>query len=118
MTSEIRELKMPNGKPIFVEVEISDKEISPKPSGRPKDLPAGAEAVGILDDALNSMKLFQENITNMAETVYDSLKDLKPEEWSLEMNIGFQGEVNPVPFIATGKMNGGIKVTAKWKKGS
>jgi hypothetical protein len=73
MTSEIRELQMPNGRPIFVEVEISDKEISLTPSERPKDLPAGAEAVGIIDDALNSMKLFQENITNMAETVYDRL---------------------------------------------
>ncbi len=120
MAKEIRELQMPNGKRVFVEVELTDvdMDISSNSSEQTGDLPPGAEPVGIIDDALIGMKLFQENIANMAETVYDSLKGLEPDECSVEMNIGFKGKGTAIPFIAGGEMQGGIKVTATWKKES
>lgn len=116
MATEIRELRLSNEKRIFVEVEIAENNSITAFAPQVKDLPAGAEPAGMLDDALIGMKLFQENITNMAESVYNSLTELKPDEWSVEMNIGFKGKATPIPFIATGEMEGGIKVTVTWKK--
>lgn len=116
MKTEIRKLQLPNGKCVFIEVEIVDDINIPKSSSAPNDLPPGAEPTGIVDDAIIGMKLFQENISNMAESVYDSLKDLKPDEWTVEMNIGFKGKATPIPFIATGELAGGVKVIATWKK--
>jgi hypothetical protein len=63
------------------------------------------------------MMLFQENITTMAESVYDSLKTLKPDAWGVEMYIGFKGRSTPIPFIASCELEGGVKVTVTWKKG-
>lgn len=38
-------------------------------------------------------------------------------EWSLEVNIGFEGEAG-IPFVANGKANAAVKVSATWKKGA
>ena len=116
MITEIRELQLPNGKRVFVEVEIVENVSASTFPSKMDDLPPGAEPTGILEDAIISMKLFQENITNMAESVYESLKELKPDEWKVEMNIGFKGKATPIPFIASGELEGGIKVTATWRK--
>jgi len=115
MNTAIRELKLSNGECIFVEVEIDDIHL-PSLSKQPDDLPPGAEATGIIDDAVISMKLFQENIRNMAKSVYDSLKDMSPNEWTVAMNIGFKGKATPIPFIASGELEGVVKVTATWKR--
>lgn len=116
MSTEIRELQLPNGKRVFVEVDITKDIHLPGVSEQPGDLPPGAEPTGIVEDAVIGMKLFQENIKNMAECVYDSLKEMKPDEWTVEMNIGFKGKSTPIPFIAGGELGGGIKVSATWKK--
>lgn len=46
--------------------------------------------------------------------VQSALESSKPEEWSLEFNIGFKAETG-LPFIAKGEANAAVKVTAKWK---
>jgi hypothetical protein len=52
----------------------------------------------------------------MVESVHASLKAANPDEWSVEMNIGFKGKATPIPYIASGELDGGIKITATWKK--
>jgi hypothetical protein len=44
------------------------------------------------------------------------VKAANPDEWSVEMNIGFKGKATPIPYIASGELDGGIKITATWKK--
>lgn len=116
MTTEIRELYLTNDKRVFIEVEIADDARLPSVLAIPEDLPPGAEPTGILTDAFISMKLFQENVRNMAESVERSLQGLNADEWSVELSIGFTGKVTPIPYIASGELEGGIKVTATWKK--
>ncbi len=65
MATEIQELQLPNGKRVFVEVEIVDDINLPNLRKELHDLPPGAEPTGIVDDALNGMRLFQENISFM-----------------------------------------------------
>jgi hypothetical protein len=38
-------------------------------------------------------------------------------EWTVEVSVGFEAQ-SGLPFIATGKANGAVKVTAKWAKES
>ena len=79
------------------------------------DLPPGAEPTGILDDMIISGKLLQETISSTVENVHQSLQKAKPDEWSVELNIGFEStEKGIISYL--GKGNGSLKVTATWKK--
>lgn len=48
-------------------------------------------------------------------TIGRGMNKMSPYEWSVEITIGFAGE-NNIPFLAKGSVDGGVKVTAKWKK--
>jgi hypothetical protein len=50
----------------------------------------------------------------VTQPVRDALAASQPEEWSVELNLGFKGEAG-VPCLTKGEANGSIKVTAKWK---
>lgn len=116
MASEIQELHLQNGKSIFIEVQIAeDINLRNSPSDI-DDLPPGAEPTGFKDGFAFTMFLFRENIRNMAETVHEALKDMSPDEWGVEMNIGFKGTATPIPFIASGELESGVKVSVTWKK--
>lgn len=84
----------------------------------PADLPPGAEPTGLFDDAIIGGRLLQETIANTAQSVYDSLQEMQPDEWSVELNIGFKGKATIIPILVSGEGNGSLKVTAKWKKDS
>ena len=123
MTHEIRELQLENGTRIWVEVDPVD--VAPVAAGPGDeaptgflsgDLPPGAEPTGIRAKTQTAMSLFQETIATMATTVRDSLEEVAPDKWTVEMNIGFKGKTSPIPFIATGEMTGGVKVIATWEK--
>jgi len=79
------------------------------------DLPKGAEAIGIIDDVKNSMSLLKEDLKGITNSVKNAFDESKPDEFSIEVSIGFTGE-GAIPFIASAKSNAGIKVKATWKK--
>ena len=118
MTLEISQLNLPDGKRLWVEVQPADETpVEESPTGfLSVDLPPCAEPTGMREKVDSAMSLFQETITAMATTVRDSLEEVAPAKWTVEMNIGFKGKTSPIPFIATGEMAGGIKVTATWEK--
>ena len=115
MPTQIQKIQLDDGDFIFVEVDISDDRKFESQSYLPDDLPPGAEPTGVME-SVHSVLLLKGNIRGMAAIVHSSLKDLEPDEWSIEMNIGFKGSAAPIPFIATGEVEGGIKVSATWKK--
>ncbi len=119
----ITSMKLADGSTILVEVDsaveqdfninelLSDTHSSPAPS----DLPPGAEVTGSgsSNDAIG--KLLQKTISGPAQATLDSLRELKPDEWSVELNIGFEStDKGIVSYL--GKGNASLKVTAKWKK--
>ncbi len=116
MATQIQEIQMSDGEKIFVAVEVSDDIAVPIAFKEIKDLPPGAEPTGVVNDAIMSMYLFKACIKSMAKSARDALKDVNPDEFSVEMNIGFIGKTNPIPFIAGADLQGGVKVTATWKK--
>ena len=108
-----------NGKTIWIEVD--DIQVAQPPqttSNHPADLRGSAAPVGAVGD------FFKEKIASIADTleaivgtVDKGIEKISPDEWSVELTIGFAGEHN-IPFVATGSVNGGVKVNAKWKKSS
>jgi hypothetical protein len=55
-------------------------------------------------------------LSALATTVRDALNQAEPEEWTLEIHLGFKAN-GGIPFITEGKVNGAVKVIATWKKG-
>ena len=75
------------------------------------------EEIGFIDDIKISMELLKDDLQSIAKTIQDSFKENQPDEFSVEVNFGFAGEL-AIPYITSAKSNGGIKVKATWKKGS
>lgn len=113
----VQEIKISENESIWVEYEDVDIK-APLKKGEQDidDMPEGAEPVGFAEDFADAVQLIKSNIASMASLVHESLKDNQPEEWGVELNIGFKGRANIIPVILSGETTGGIKVTAKWTK--
>lgn len=115
--SEIKSIELANGRTIFVEMQTAEvPTITKRHDADQYDFPEGAEAVGFKEDVADAIEALKDNIRELAETVHASLQSRQPDEWTLEMNIGFKGTTRPIPVILSGEASGGIKVTATWKK--
>ncbi len=115
--SEIKSIELANGRTIYVEMQTAAvPTINKRHAVDQDDLPEGAEAVGFKEDIADAIEALKDNIRELAETVHSSLQARQPDEWTLEMNIGFKGTTRPIPVILSGEASGGIKVTATWKK--
>jgi Trypsin-co-occurring domain 1 len=123
-TLMIRKLKLDNGHEIYVEVDdlnqtvpglIQAGSLTPQ-----NDMPPGAEPTGRMQEALMDAviggKLLQETIAGAAQLVFNGLKDLQADEWSVELNIGLKAEASIIPVLVKGEGNASLKVTVKWKK--
>ena len=112
----VKAFKLASGETIYVEVEEADIQIYQEETANISDLPPGAEPTGLVDDVIIGGQLLQESIRGVAQSVRDSLKDMKPDEWSVEINIGMKGKATIIPVLVSGEGNGSIKVIAKWKR--
>ena len=72
------------------------------------------EQVNALDDVKEAGSRVLGTIQALSKTVQTALADANPNEWSLEINLGFKGTTG-IPFIAAGEANGTVKIIAKWK---
>lgn len=113
MATQIQEIRLPDGELFFVAVEVSDEIAIPYILKEIKDLPPGAEPTGVARDTID---LFNACIKNVVKITRDALEDIRPDEFTVEMSIGFVGKATPIPYIAGAGLEGGVKVTATWKK--
>jgi len=120
---KIEAIALDNNNNIFVEVvdiNISDevREKMKKQFSKPSQMDGladDAEEVGLFDDVKMSMDLIKYDLSNIAKTVKESFKENQPNEFSVEVNFSFAGEL-AIPYITSAKSNAGIKVKAIWKK--
>lgn len=113
----IQPFQLEDGTTIYVEVDAEQlPSIVVNSADLPADLPPGAEPTGILDNAIIGVKLLKETISGTAQSVFDSLKALNPDEWSVEINLAFKGQGSTVIPVLSGEGEGSLKVTATWKK--
>jgi len=123
---KIKKIELENGHSLFVEVlevEFSDdiEDNFKKKKSIISDLPEDADPINAIDDMKNNIKmgmeLLKDDLRNIVESVQDALIENQPDKFSVEVSFGFAGE-GAIPFIASAKADGGIKVKATWKKGS
>lgn len=92
---------------IYVEVtEIQQVE------AKSKD---GFEKTTAVDQLVSAGEQVRSTISALAAMVQEALSHAQPAEWTLEINIGFNGKAG-IPFVAEGGANGAVKVSAKWKQ--
>ena len=97
-----------NGETVYIEVV--------------KDADSPLTGVGEWEETSAAQKLAEagervrSTLSALATTVRAALDKAEPEEWTLEINLGFKAN-GGIPFITEGEANGAVKVTAKWKKG-
>jgi len=107
-----------SGAVIFVAVR--DTEIKHKSGGHStgpaSDLPAGAEAVGAKEKLADTLSAIGSLIDAAAEIVEKAIARHAPSEIGLELNVGFSGGVNPIPFLVNAEGEAAIKITATWSK--
>jgi hypothetical protein len=102
-----------NGKVVMIEVENIDV-ITPIQAHEMKDLRGSAQPTSALagDKIINHIVEVADALEAVVGSVEQGMQNLRPGEWSVELNMGFTVEGNV--FIAKGAVNSGFKVTAKW----
>jgi hypothetical protein len=78
-------------------------------------LPDYLEHTSVKDKMITAADAVRDTIAALAETVQQGLAALEPDEWKLELNLGFKGKTG-LPFVAEGEANGAVKVCATWKR--
>lgn len=116
MSKQIKPFQLPGGATIYVEAEDVDTPTQPGQKRKVPGLPEGAEPTSTLNDLVDGGKALQETISQTAQTVLDSLENLQPDEFQLELNIGLKGKANIIPVLVSSEGNASIKITAKWVK--
>lgn len=102
-----REVKI-DGISLFVEV---DEASAGPPPGQPGLVERGAVADKVRDIGADLRNL----LGAVTRPLRQALDEAEPEEWTLELSLGFKGEAG-VPCLTKGEANAALKVTAKWKK--
>lgn len=103
------------GKTIYIEVtEVKLYQTATLPVASGQGLPPYVGFTSTQDNVVAAGETVRDIIAALAETVQQGLTHVKPDEWQLEVNIGFKGQTR-IPFLAEGEANGAVKVTATWK---
>ena len=88
-------------------IEVSDVNQERKPQGDE------FEKVSAIDKVTDAGEQVHSTLKALSGTVLSALSDSKPNEWSMEINLGFKGKAG-IPFVTEGEATGAVKVTAKW----
>jgi hypothetical protein len=105
-----------DGTTIWVEVEQVEIETAKEQEGyHPPDLRPGAEPTGAKEWAAEQAASIADTVKACVRQVQQGLAEMKPDEWSVECSIEFAGK-GKIPYIASGEVNGGLKLTMKWKR--
>ncbi|CAK8713233.1 hypothetical protein KKHLCK_02270 [Candidatus Electrothrix laxa] len=127
MSKSVQSIELKNGVQLWVEVEDVDLPAELTTSGKeqelPSNMPPGTEEIGfkekvkeVGDKVRDVNEILRQSLSSIFETVAESVKEKQPDEWGVEVNIGFKGKTNPIPVILSGEANASIKVHAKWSK--
>ena len=113
----IHEIKSKDGDSLFIEVE--DVEISNIDSEQKSQYGDDLQNCSAKEFTKDTLEVLKKTLKNVTEIVSDGLGDISPDEFSIELNIGFKGKSSPIPVILSGEASSSIKVNAKWvnKKG-
>jgi hypothetical protein len=97
-----------DGLTLWVEVDELEGRIG---AGAPGMVERGAVVDRVRDVGADLRNL----LAAVTRPVRQAFDENPPDEWSVELSIGFKGELG-VPCLTKGEANAAVKITAKWKK--
>jgi hypothetical protein len=104
------------GKIIYI--EVTEAEVEPglvlPPASEP-ELPSHMEHTSARDKLVSAGDAMRDTIAALAETVHQGIAHLAPDEWKMEVTLGFKGKTG-IPYVAEGEANGAVKISATWKR--
>ena len=95
---------------IYVEVTDIEQEAAEPGSGS-----GDYEFTTAEGKLLDAGEWVRRTVSALAGVVQQALSNAQPAEWTLEINMGFNGKAG-IPFLTEGGANGAVKVTAKWTR--
>ena len=99
-----------NGETIYIEV-VKDMQVDSDAqivSDGDEEAPTAAKQV-------QAGEKVHSTISALVTTVRAALYKAEPDEWTIEINLGFKAN-GGIPFITDGESHGAIKVTARWNR--
>ena len=119
----IRIVQLDSGERFFVEVDdtavVADDSGIRETAAPPADgLPEGARevsATGAAAAATQAGALLHDQLSALATMSRALLAELEPDEICIEAHVKFASDVTLIPFIASAKGDGGLKITLTWK---
>jgi Trypsin-co-occurring domain 1 len=115
------ELQTSAGKTMFVETRDVHIARSPRDSNAIPDvkhLPEGSRPVGAHERLAGAIEGVSELIDAAAEIVGQALNRHSPAEFEVELNVGFTGKTQPIPFLVAAEADASLKITITWKRGN
>src|SRR5215831_15435294 len=96
-------------------VEYDDLTLE-APSDAAVPVPEGGKPAGFAEAMKKASELAADSgaalrniITAIAQATSEALGASDPNEWSVEINVGFVGKLSPIPTIVSGETNASIK---------
>lgn len=111
---KVQAIELDDGELVYFEVE--DVDVQEVSNNSPRNVPKGAEPVSIKGDLAKAGDALKSTLTATCNTIHKGMSDLAPDEWGLELCIGFKGTTNLIPVIVSAEGNVALKVHAKWNK--
>ena len=100
-----------DGETIYIEVTDVEQTLSEQQNKNQR----GYEEISTEGGLTSAGEQVRSTIRALASTVRQALSDAQPNEWTLEINLGFNSKIG-IPFVTEGEANGAVKVTAKWTR--
>ena len=101
----------------IVYIEVTEAQVEPglvPPTASGPGLPSHMEYSSLQDKMVSAGDAVRDTIAALAETVHQGIAHLAPDEWKMEVTLGFKGETG-IPYVAEGEANGAVKVSVTWK---
>jgi hypothetical protein len=100
-------------------VEVDDAPDEERPAATPtREKPIqGREptAAGSREKLQDCGETLRNVLRAVVTPIQDVLEKLPPDEWTLQLSLGFKGEAG-VPYLTRGEANGSIRLSIKWKE--
>ena len=116
--TDIRPMTLENGSIIYIEVQDTDVEplVREASSKSAADLPDDVELTGTAERLSDAARMLRETLQGIVGSLNEAIQEHQPDEWGVELNIGFKGKADFIPVILSSEANAALKVHAKWKK--
>ena len=112
----LRAIEFDDGARLIVETEDRDSDVSVvEVGGATKSLPDGAEPVSTITSMSKAAAALGDLVAGLATLAQVAVTSARPSEIEIQAHVKFTSDVEPIPFLASARGEGGLKLTLTWE---